>query len=90
GQNIDPDSLDQFTPTLFLYDNYPGGIGITNPLFEIRSRIVADARNLVESCDCACGCPGCIGPILAGDEQGGNSAKHSALTVLSLLSNDEP
>ncbi|MCG8125206.1 MAG: helicase-related protein, partial [Candidatus Thiodiazotropha taylori] len=50
GQNIDPDSLDQFTPTLFLYDNYPGGIGITNPLFEIRSRIVADARSLVESC----------------------------------------
>ncbi|MEW8436681.1 MAG: DEAD/DEAH box helicase [Candidatus Thiodiazotropha taylori] len=90
GQNIDPDSLDQFTPTLFLYDNYPGGIGITNPLFELRSRIVADARSLVESCDCACGCPGCIGPILAGDEQGGNSAKHSALTVLSLLSNDEP
>ncbi|MCG7915822.1 helicase [Candidatus Thiodiazotropha endoloripes] len=89
GQNIDPASLEQFTPTLFLYDNYPGGIGITNPLYEIRTRIVADARNLVESCDCACGCPGCIGPILAGDEQGRSSAKESALTVLSLLSNDE-
>ncbi|ODB84949.1 helicase [Candidatus Thiodiazotropha endoloripes] len=89
GQNIDPASLEQFTPTLFLYDNYPGGIGITNPLYEIRTKIVADARNLVESCDCACGCPGCIGPILAGDEQGRSSAKESALTVLSLLSNDE-
>jgi DEAD/DEAH box helicase domain-containing protein len=90
GQEIDPASLDQFTPTLFLYDNYPGGIGITNPLFDIHSKIVSDARELVESCDCACGCPGCIGPILATDETGMNSPKTSALTVLSLLSTDEP
>jgi DEAD/DEAH box helicase domain-containing protein len=90
GQELDPASLDQFTPTLFLYDNYPGGIGITNPLFDIHSKIVSDARLLVESCDCACGCPGCIGPILATDETGMNSPKTSALTVLSLLSTDEP
>ena len=89
GESIDPTSLDQFNPTLFLYDNYPGGIGITDPLFESRSRIVADARQLVEACDCSCGCPGCIGPILAVTEAGADSPKQSALTVLSLLSNNE-
>jgi DEAD/DEAH box helicase domain-containing protein len=89
GQSIDPDALDQFTPTLFLYDNYPGGIGISSPLFESRSRIVIDARHLVESCDCVSGCPGCIGPILATDEAGADSPKQSALIVLSLLSSHE-
>jgi DEAD/DEAH box helicase domain-containing protein len=84
-QEIDPTRLDRFTPTLFLYDNYPGGIGISAPLYESRAAIVADAHRLVDACDCAHGCPSCIGPILAGDEARGYSPKEAALQVLSLL-----
>jgi DEAD/DEAH box helicase domain-containing protein len=85
GEAIDPGQLQRFTPTLFLYDNYPGGIGISAPLFENRHAIVADAQALVSACECAHGCPSCIGPILASDEVRGYSPKQLALRVLSLL-----
>ncbi len=87
---IDPAQLDHFTPTLFLYDNYPGGIGISGPLHESRAAVVSDAGLLVSACGCAHGCPSCIGPILASDETRGYSPKEAALKVLSLLSDDEP
>ena len=85
GEALDPMSMQRFTPTLFLYDNYPGGIGISAPLFENRSAIVEDARALVTDCECAHGCPSCIGPILASDEVRGFSPKQVALRVLNLL-----
>jgi DEAD/DEAH box helicase domain-containing protein len=90
GETIDPGQFQRFTPTLFLYDNYPGGIGISAPLFEYRTAIVADAQALVSACECVHGCPSCIGPILANDEVRGYSPKQVALRVLSLLSNHEP
>jgi len=86
GEAVDPMGLQRFTPTLFLYDNYPGGIGISAPLFENRAAIVADAQALVGACECAHGCPSCIGPILASDEVRGYSPKQVALKVLGLLS----
>ena len=85
GEAVDPMTLQRFTPTLFLYDNYPGGIGISAPLYENRDAIVADAQALVSDCECAYGCPACIGPILASDEVRGYSPKDVALRVLGLL-----
>ncbi len=85
---IDPAQLEQFTPTLFLYDNYPGGIGLSAPLYEQRTTIVSDALQLVAACGCRHGCPGCIGPILASDEVRGYSPKEAALKVLTLLTDD--
>ena len=53
----------QFSPTLYLYDNHPGGIGLSEPLFERRSTLIQHARALVMACGCARGCPACIGPV---------------------------
>ncbi len=89
GQVLDPRSLAQFTPTLFLYDNYPGGIGISETLFDKQQAIVEHAIRLVDACECEHGCPSCIGPILASDEVRGYSPKRAAQTVLSLLNNDD-
>jgi len=89
GEALDSESLRRFNPTLFLYDNYPGGIGISEPLFGKRRAIVLHAKRLVESCDCAQGCPSCIGPILVGEEKRGFSPKQAALKILQLLSHDE-
>jgi DEAD/DEAH box helicase domain-containing protein len=86
---IDPARLDRFTPTLFLYDNYPGGIGLSSPLCESRDTIVHDAQQLVAECSCSHGCPSCIGPILASDEMRNYSPKQAALEVLSLLTDDD-
>jgi DEAD/DEAH box helicase domain-containing protein len=85
GQALDPLALPHFSPTLFLYDNYPGGIGISEPLYEKRATIVADAAQLVQACECQHGCPSCIGPILASDEVRGYSPKQAALSILFLL-----
>jgi DEAD/DEAH box helicase domain-containing protein len=89
GEAVDPLQVQRFTPTLFLYDNYPGGIGISAPLFDSQAAIVAGARQLVTACDCAHGCPACIGPILASDAVRGYSPKQVALSVLDLLAGDD-
>ena len=77
---------DRFEPTLFLYDNFPGGVGLSAPLFDAAVQLVADALGLVQGCACTAGCPACIGPVLPGDEQRVQTPKQAALTVLSLLS----
>jgi DEAD/DEAH box helicase domain-containing protein len=73
----------QFRPTVFLYDNYPGGIGLSAPLYDMRARIVTRSHELVRQCNCSHGCPACIGPILGSDE--GRFPKALALLVLELL-----
>jgi DEAD/DEAH box helicase domain-containing protein len=88
GGGLDPDALPRFAPTLYLYDNYPGGVGLSSPLFERRDELVAQAAGLVEGCACAAGCPACVGPILASEErEAGVSASPKALAarVLGLL-----
>ena len=74
-----------FRPTIFLYDNYPGGIGLSAPLYEARARVVAGARELVSACGCSHGCPACVGPILHNDGPDHESPKAGALKVLALL-----
>lgn len=77
-----------FQPTLYLYDNYPGGIGLAAPLFESRADLVRRARALVAECPCRAGCPGCVGPVLG--ERDGLSAKQAARIVLDLLDDPHP
>jgi DEAD/DEAH box helicase domain-containing protein len=52
-----------FEPNLYLYDNYPGGIGQSAPLFRMASRLLEGASKLVQACPCETGCPSCVGPI---------------------------
>jgi DEAD/DEAH box helicase domain-containing protein len=89
GQELAPDHQGRFRPAVFLYDNYPGGIGLSQPLFEARDTLVSDAAELVAACDCQYGCPACVGPILASDEVRGYSPKAAALQVLALLGGEE-
>ncbi|MBL8470418.1 MAG: DEAD/DEAH box helicase [Rhodocyclaceae bacterium] len=72
-----------FRPTLFLYDNYPGGIGLAAPLFDARRQIVTRAAEIVQHCGCTQGCPACVGPVLGVAR--GLTPKQSALAVLHLL-----
>ncbi|RMG37123.1 MAG: DEAD/DEAH box helicase, partial [Gammaproteobacteria bacterium] len=36
GEEVAPDHQGAFRPAVFLYDNYPGGVGLSQPLFEAR------------------------------------------------------
>ena len=85
GEEIAFDTIRAFQPTLFLYDNYPGGIGLSAPLFDLRCHVIERARELVAGCACKFGCPACVGPILASDDARGYSTKDAALLVLRLL-----
>jgi DEAD/DEAH box helicase domain-containing protein len=70
-----------FTARLFIYDNYPGGIGFSQPLFGLHARLLADTRALIRDCPCENGCPSCVGP--AGDV--GPKAKDVASAILNRL-----
>lgn len=78
--------VQQFVPTVYLYDNFPGGVGLSEPLWLRQTELVTRARELVQGCDCRAGCPACVGPILASDEEGdGATPRTLALKVLRLL-----
>jgi DEAD/DEAH box helicase domain-containing protein len=50
-------------PAIFVYDNYPGGIGFSEPLYRLHDELLAATRRLIESCECEFGCPTCVGPL---------------------------
>ena len=86
GRDASPDGEARFRPALFLYDNYPGGVGLSAPLFDARAEVVEGAHALVAGCGCSHGCPACVGPVLASEEVRGFSPKRASLTVLGLFS----
>ena len=52
-----------FEPNLFLYDNFPGGIGQSAALFRLTHPLLEAAAKLVRACACQAGCPSCVGPV---------------------------
>ncbi len=85
GDELSVDGQQRFRPTLFLYDNYPGGVGLSVPLFDQRATVVEQTIQLIDQCDCRWGCPACVGPILASDEQRGCAPKTAAIRVVEML-----
>jgi DEAD/DEAH box helicase domain-containing protein len=71
----------EFEPNLFLYDNYPGGIGQSEPLFRMRMKLLEGASQALEACPCDDGCPSCVGP--AGEV--GEGGKRVAGRILQAL-----
>ncbi|MCL6451995.1 MAG: DEAD/DEAH box helicase [Alicyclobacillus sp.] len=49
-------------PTLYLYDAYPGGIGLAERVFRSSDEVFSTAADMVAACPCEDGCPSCIGP----------------------------
>jgi DEAD/DEAH box helicase domain-containing protein len=81
--------VQQFVPTVYLYDNFPGGVGLSEPLWQRQAELVQRARELVQRCDCVAGCPACVGPVLAASEgKPMATPKSLALEVLGLLSTE--
>ncbi|OLP65034.1 hypothetical protein BACPU_19900 [Bacillus pumilus] len=48
-------------PTVFLYDHYPGGIGLSKEVQVRFDEIAHAAIQLIDRCRCENGCPSCIG-----------------------------
>jgi DEAD/DEAH box helicase domain-containing protein len=74
-------AVEAYAPSIFIYDNYPGGMGMSEPLFQLHQRLAAQARDLLSSCPCTEGCPACTGPP---GEVGGR-AKEVARAIVDLI-----
>lgn len=61
-------------PTVYLYDNYPGGVGFSEKLFGIHDTLLRTAYQLLTECGCEQGCPSCVGPI---NEVGPEGKRHT-------------
>jgi DEAD/DEAH box helicase domain-containing protein len=73
-----------FEPDLFLFDHYPGGIGQSQPLFQLKSKLLVGALKVVVGCGCEMGCPACVGPV----GEVGETGKHATLGLLRELLRD--
>jgi len=65
-------------PVIAIYDNIPGGIGLSRKLYELQDRILKEALALAEACPCEDGCPACVGPVA----ENGAGAKEHAIAIL--------
>jgi len=73
--------IDEFDPTIFIFDSYPGGIGFSELLYSEHANLLSAARSLIEKCPCAYGCPSCVGPTL----EVGKSAKEIVPKIVELI-----
>jgi len=71
----------EFTPTIYLYDNQPGGIGLAERIFQVLPDLLARGLQTIKSCSCRTGCPSCVGPV----NEVGRRAKPVALALLRRL-----
>jgi len=51
---------DTHEPTIFVYDGYKGGIGLSEKLYTLLPELLTTTLNLIQDCKCEAGCPSCI------------------------------
>jgi DEAD/DEAH box helicase domain-containing protein len=47
-------------PSVFVYDGYKGGVGLSEKLYELLPELLETTLNLIQDCQCSDGCPSCI------------------------------
>jgi DEAD/DEAH box helicase domain-containing protein len=68
-------------PTILLYDNCPGGIGLSHKAFGMKELLLEKALQVAEDCPCTYGCPSCVGPV----GEIGEDGKRTAIWLLKEL-----
>jgi DEAD/DEAH box helicase domain-containing protein len=89
------DSSNLGTPTIFVYDRYPGGLGFAQQGFERMGEWLAMCERIVRDCPCEDGCPSCVGlanlrpPLHQDPDLGGQNfpvpSKQGTMHLLSLI-----
>ena len=77
-EEIPEDKMELFEPTLFIYDNTPGGMGFSHQLFDDSWLLLEKTVRLISKCECRTGCPSCVGPV----REVGERSKEVALALL--------
>ena len=68
-------------PSLFLYDSYPGGVGLSEKAYDMQELMLSHALSVAEGCGCKNGCPSCTGPAA----EVGKRGKAVAIKLLEAL-----
>ncbi len=61
-------------PTIYIYENIPGGVGYSEKLFNIAPDLFKASIEQIRQCPCPAGCPSCVGPAMEVGEKGKNGA----------------
>jgi len=90
GYLVEPLAVHTGRPTILLYDQAPGGIGLSEHLYDLLPSLLDTAREVVTTCGCTHGCPACVGPVTGGAEALDWNAKALTLALLEemLVEND--
>jgi DEAD/DEAH box helicase domain-containing protein len=75
--------LNDSNPAILVYDNIPGGIGLSRKLYDSRTFWIERAIEVIGTCKCESGCPACVGPV----GESGYGGKKEALALLNGLRN---
>ncbi len=75
-------------PTIFIYDGFEGGIGISETLYSRISDLWKKMLELVNNCECEDGCPSCIYSPKCGNENKPLDKKAATL-ILQKLQKDQ-
>ena len=70
--------------TIFIYEGYPGGVGITEKGFDLLDELLRRTLDAIASCPCEAGCPSCIQSPKCGNLNEPLD-KHGALLLLRAL-----
>jgi DEAD/DEAH box helicase domain-containing protein len=72
-------------PTVFIYDGFEGGIGISETLFAKIGELWEKTLQLIEKCECEEGCPSCIYSPKCGNENHPLDKKAATITLQTLI-----
>jgi DEAD/DEAH box helicase domain-containing protein len=67
-------------PAIYLADNFPGGVGLAEAVFSLRTALLDSAWEALVSCPCDKGCPACVGAL--GAQIGSKEATRALLSAL--------
>jgi len=73
-------------PTIYIYDNFPGGVGFSEKLYELHRELFVTARRMIEQCSCESGCPSCVGPL--NEFSGDGNPKEVTLKLINTVLED--
>jgi DEAD/DEAH box helicase domain-containing protein len=72
-------------PTIFIYDGFEGGIGISEALYRKINKLWEKTLQLVKNCECKEGCPSCIYSPKCGNENEPLDKKAACIILSNLL-----
>jgi DEAD/DEAH box helicase domain-containing protein len=76
-------------PVIFIYDGYPGGVGLTEKAYETMEELLTTTYEMIRDCECEEGCPSCVQSPKCGS---GNHPldKKGALLLLAYILGRDP